>query len=106
MNGKISGLVKAAASVSLAGGILMAAAGPAAAASPNEAYGAEATGVVSLPPVAEATHPGVSPVTLATVNLGALLRADDQPGHGRRDQRVVDPRRHPVGAVGPARRGR
>lgn len=76
MNGKISGLVKAAASVSLAGGILMAAAGPAAAASPNEAYGAEATGVVSLPPVAEATHPGVSPVTLATVNLGALLRAE------------------------------
>ena len=75
MNGKISGLMKAAASVSLAGGILAAAAGPAAAASPNEAYGAEATGAVSLAPVAEATHPGTSPVTLGTVDLGTLLSA-------------------------------
>ena len=73
MNGKINGLVKAAASVSLAGGILAAAAGPAAAASPNEAYGAQATGSVSVSPVAEATYPGTSPVTLANISAGSLL---------------------------------
>ncbi len=73
MNGKINGLVKAAASVSLAGGILAAAAGPAAAASPNEAYGAQATGAVSVSPVAEATYPGTSPVTLGSISAGSLL---------------------------------
>ena len=75
MSGKISGLVKAAASVSLAGGILAAAAGPAAAASPNEAFGAQATGLINVAPVAEATSPGTSPVTLANVAIPGLLRA-------------------------------
>jgi hypothetical protein len=72
VNRKINGLIKAAASVSLAGGILAAAAGPAAAASPNEAYGLKATGLISVAPVAEATSPGTSPVTLAHISLGVL----------------------------------
>ena len=74
VNGKINGLVRAAASVSLAGGILAAAAGPAAAASPNEAYGAQATGAVSVSPVAEAAYPGTSPVTLANISAGSDMR--------------------------------
>ncbi len=99
MNGKINGLVKAAASVSLAGGILAAAAGPAAAASPNEAYGAQATGVISISPVAEATYPGTSPVTVANINLApADQRRRDR--HGRRDECVVD-HRQPVCGWGP-----
>jgi hypothetical protein len=48
MNGKINGIVKAAASISLAGGILAAAAGPAAAASPNSSDGVQATGLVGV----------------------------------------------------------
>jgi hypothetical protein len=73
MNKKISGVLKAAASLSLAGGILAAAALPAAAASPNEAYGAAATGVINVSPVAEAAFPGTSPVTLAHINIPGLL---------------------------------
>ena len=72
MNGKINGIVKAAASISLAGGILAAAAGPAAAASPNSADGVQATGLINISPVAQATYPGTSPVTLAHINLGLL----------------------------------
>ena len=53
-------------------GILAAAAGPAAAASPNEAYGVKATGLINVAPVADATSPGTSPVTLAHINLGVL----------------------------------
>lgn len=69
----ISGVVKAAASLSLAGGILAAAALPAAAASPNDAYGLSATGPVAVSPIAEATYPGTSPVTMANVNKANLL---------------------------------
>ncbi len=76
MNRKINGLIKAAASVSLAGGILAAAAGPAAAASPNEAYGLKATGLINVAPVADATSPGTSPVTLAHITLGSVLTTD------------------------------
>jgi hypothetical protein len=73
MNGKINGLIKAVASLSLAGGILAAAAGPAAAASPNEAYGAAATGLINVSPLGLATFPGTSPVTVANVNIAGLL---------------------------------
>jgi hypothetical protein len=73
MNGKINGLIKAVASISLAGGILAAAAGPAAAASPNEAYGAAATGLINVSPLGLATFPGTSPVTVANVNIAGLL---------------------------------
>lgn len=73
MNGKINGLIKAAASISLAGGILAAVAGPAAAASPNEAYGAAATGLVNVAPLGLATFPGTSPVTVANVDIAGLI---------------------------------
>lgn len=74
MNKKICGVLKTAASLSLAGGILAAAALPAAAASPNEAYGAAATGLISVSPVAESTFPGTSPVSVANINVAGLLR--------------------------------
>lgn len=73
MNRRIKGLAKAGASLSLAGGILAAAAGPAAAAAPNEAYGAAASGLISVAPVDEATYPGTSPVTAATISITGLL---------------------------------
>lgn len=73
MNRKIRGLVKTAASISLAGGILAAAAGPAFAAAPNEAYAAAATGLISVSPLAEATSSGTSPVTLANINVAGLV---------------------------------
>jgi hypothetical protein len=73
VNRKIRGLVKTAASISLAGGILTAAAGPAFAAAPNEAYAAAATGLISVSPLAEATSSGTSPVTLANINVAGLV---------------------------------
>jgi hypothetical protein len=76
VNGKINGLIRAAASVSLAGGILAAVAGPAAAASPNEANGVVGTGLITVNPVAEATFPGTSPTSLAHVNVSGLITTD------------------------------
>ncbi|MDQ2810951.1 MAG: hypothetical protein M3Z75_03480 [Actinomycetota bacterium] len=73
MNRNISGFVKAAASLSLAGGILAAAALPAAAASPNFAVGVQATGVVVVNPVARAAYPGISPVTAVGVDAAGLI---------------------------------
>jgi hypothetical protein len=73
MIGKVNGFVKAAASASLVAGAIMATAGPAAAASPNSADGAAATGLISLDPVAPATYPGTSPNTVATLNVANLI---------------------------------
>jgi len=73
MNGKINGLAKAAASASLVAGAILATAGPAAAATPNSADGAAATGVITVGPLGQATYPGTSPVTVANVNIGGLL---------------------------------
>jgi hypothetical protein len=73
MNGKINGIVKAAASLTLAGGVLAMAASPAFAASPNEAYGAAATGLISASPIGLATYPGTSPVTVANADIAGLL---------------------------------
>jgi len=70
---KFNGVVKTAASLSLAGSILVMAALPAAAAAPNLAYGLRATGLVNVSPVAEATSSGPSPVTAATLNVANLL---------------------------------
>jgi hypothetical protein len=75
MNGKLNGLVKAAASASLVAGAIMATAGPAAAAGPNMSDGAAATGLISLAPVAPASFPGTSPATVASVNVANLLTA-------------------------------
>ncbi len=72
---KIRGLAKVTASVSLACGIAVAAAGPALAASPNEAYAALATGPISAGPLDEATFPGTSPVSVSSVSIAGLLTA-------------------------------
>lgn len=73
MNRKINALIKAAASLSLAGGILAATTGPAFAASPNEAYGAQATGLITTAELVEATFPGTSPVTAVSASIPGLL---------------------------------
>jgi hypothetical protein len=70
---KFSGVAKAAASISLAGGILVMAALPAAAASPNDAYAVSAGGVLTVSPIGEATFPGTSPVTLLNADVTGLL---------------------------------
>jgi hypothetical protein len=75
MIGKVNGLVKAAASASLVAGVIMATAGPAAAAGPNTSDGAAATGLITLAPVAPASFPGTSPATVASVNVAGLLTA-------------------------------
>jgi hypothetical protein len=72
---KIRGLAKVTASVSLACGIAAAAAGPALAASPNEAYAAQATGAISAGPLDEATYPGTSPVSVNSDSIAGLLTA-------------------------------
>jgi hypothetical protein len=76
MNRKVNGLVKAAASISLAGGALAAAAGPAFAAAPNEAYAANATGLVATStPLGLASSNGTSPVNLVNASVPNLLTA-------------------------------
>ena len=67
------GIGKAAGALALAGGVLVATALPAAAASPNRAYGASAGGLISHGPIGEATFPGTSPVTVANANITGLL---------------------------------
>ena len=51
----------------------MAAALPAAAASPNSSSAAQATGPISAGPLGQATYPGTSPVTVAHTNIAGLL---------------------------------
>src|SRR5258707_8156207 len=67
------GITRTAGALALAGGVLVATALPAAAASPNEAYGAAATGLISASPIGEADFPGTSPVTLLNANIAGLL---------------------------------
>jgi hypothetical protein len=64
---------RTAGALALAGGVLVATALPAAAASPNKAYGAAATGLISQSPLGEADFPGTSPVTLLNANIAGLL---------------------------------
>jgi len=74
MNRKANGLVKAVASLTLAGGVLALAAGPAFAAAPNEGYAASATGLISADPIGLASYPtGNSPVTVVNANIAGLL---------------------------------
>jgi hypothetical protein len=74
MNRKMNGLVKTAASISLVGGMLTLAAGPAFAAAPNEAYAASATGLIQInPPLGLASSDGTSPVQLANINVAGLI---------------------------------
>lgn len=69
----MTGIVKIAGSLAMAGGLIAMAAMPAAAASPNRAYGAGATGLISASPIGLATYPGTSPVTVANANIAGLL---------------------------------
>jgi hypothetical protein len=69
----VQGITKAAGALALAGGVLVATALPAAAASPNRAYAASAGGLISHGPIGEATFPGTSPVTVANANITGLL---------------------------------
>jgi hypothetical protein len=73
MIGKINGLVKAGASASLVAGVILATAGPAAAAGPNTSDGAAATGLITLAPVAQASFPGTSSATVASVDVAGLV---------------------------------
>ena len=63
------GFIKAAGALTLSGGLLFAAALPAAAASPNTGYAASATGLINASPIGQATFPGTSPVTVAHANI-------------------------------------
>ena len=67
------GFIKAAGALTLSGGLLFAAALPAAAASPNTGYAASATGLVSASPIGQATFPGTSPATVAHASITGLL---------------------------------
>ncbi len=94
MNRKIIAATKAAAALSIAGGILAAAALPADAASPNEAYGAAATGLISRSPQALAPYPGTSPVTLASLNVAGLITSgvlNDAAGPTSASSRIANP---------------
>jgi len=69
----MTGIIKIAGSLAMAGGLIAMAAMPAAAAAPNEAYGAAATGLISSPPLGLATYPGTSPVSVVNVDIAGLL---------------------------------
>jgi hypothetical protein len=72
----LSGAIAAIGTLALTGGTFAATALPAAAASPNVAYAAGASGLLgSLQPLGEASYPGTSPVTLAQVNVLGLITA-------------------------------
>jgi hypothetical protein len=73
MKGTIKGAARLASSLAVAGGLLVAAALPAAASSPNRSYGARATGLISISPVAQATFPGTSPRSVAHIAVTGLL---------------------------------
>src|ERR1700678_2084782 len=67
------GAIRIASALALAGALSVIAMMPASAASPNEAYAAETTGLISTPPIGLATFPGTSAVTLANANIAGLL---------------------------------
>src|ERR1700716_3554654 len=73
MKSTMHGIGKAAGALALAGSVLVATALPAAAASPNRAYGASAGGLISHGPIGQATFPGTSPVTVANASIAGLL---------------------------------
>jgi hypothetical protein len=75
MNKTVRSLTRVAAAITAAGGLVVAAMAPAYAASPNLAYAAGASGVIAVSPIGEATYPGTSPVTVASVNIAGLLTA-------------------------------
>jgi len=73
MNRGIAGVAKITGALAVAGGMIMMAVMPAAAAAPNEAWAASATGRIHAFPRGLATYPGISPVILAHANIPGLL---------------------------------
>jgi hypothetical protein len=76
MKRTISGALKAAASLAVAGGMIVAAALPAAAASPNDSTILVAGGLITLGPLDQATFPGTAPIIdpgLTLAETGGLL---------------------------------
>lgn len=73
MTRRIPGLTRIASACALTGVLSLVAMMPASAASPNEAFGASATGLITAAPLGLATFPGTSPVTVANVNILGLL---------------------------------
>lgn len=103
MKATMKGASKLAASLTLAGGLLVAAALPAAAASPNRSNAAQATGLISAGPLASASYPGTSPVTVAHANIAGLLTTgvvNDTAGPTSASTRVANPTVALTGRVG------
>lgn len=73
MNQAVRVIVRVASALAATGGLVIAAALPAAAASPNRAFAASATGLISQSPLGQASFPGTSPVTIANANIAGLL---------------------------------
>jgi len=69
----IAGITKITGVLAMAGAVIVVAALPAAAAAPNQTYGAAASGPISASPLGRATFPGTSPVTVPNVNIAGLL---------------------------------
>jgi hypothetical protein len=70
------GVTGIAGALTLAGALSLIAIMPAAAASPNQAFAAGATGTISAPPIGLATFPGTPTVTLAHGDIASLLTTD------------------------------
>jgi len=70
---KIRGLALVTATAALACGVAAATAAPALAAAPNEAYAADATGLINGGPLDLATYPGTSPVTASSDTIAGLI---------------------------------
>ena len=73
MTRRIPRFARIASTVAVAGALSTLAIMPASAASPNAAWAADATGLITAAPIGEATFPGTSPVTLANANILGLL---------------------------------
>jgi hypothetical protein len=95
MKRSMPGVAKITGALALAGGMVMMAALPAAAAAPNEAYAASATGLISASPIGLASYPtGTSPVTLGNANIAGLLTTGivtDTAGSTSASSTVADP---------------
>jgi hypothetical protein len=103
MKGTMKGAVRLASSLAVAGGLLVAAALPAAAASPNRSNAAQATGLISAGPLAQAAYPGTSPVTVPHANIAGLLTTGvvtDTAGPTSASTRIANPAATLTGRVG------
>ena len=77
MTSKYRGVARLTSALALASALSVIAIMPAAAASPNEAYAASASGPISASPIGLATFPGTDTVTLSNANIAGLLTTAD-----------------------------